>query len=113
MSNTAQNLRSALDLFDGGKNWIRGAMWDGRGCYCAVGAVNKVTGRDSDLLTAYLTTPEFLALQQAIVDVDGPKWLNLSHQSPAHDVAEFNDDQTNFAMVERVFKRAIQIAEEK
>lgn len=119
MNTTAQNLRSALDLFDGGKNWIRGLMQNDKGCYCAAGAVNKAVHGDAGgadagkgFKTPYLSTPEFQALHQAIADIDGPKWIYAFQWDPAHAVVDFNDYQDNFTMIERAFKRAIEIAEE-
>lgn len=120
MSTTSQNLRSALDLFGpNGKNWIRGCLQLGADCYCAVGAVCKVLYDDSEgtdpgngFKTAYLSIPEFQALHQAIAEIDGSQWITSFRWDPAAGVAEFNDEQTDFTMVERAFKRAIEIAEE-
>lgn len=113
MNQTQANLAKALEILDGGKNWIRGELGR-RGKYCAVGALNLARwGKERSLYSSYSPSPETEALYNALGEEPNLEWLRLySADDAAHSLAEFNDEATGFGDVERVFKRAIEIAGE-
>jgi len=61
MKDVVKNLEAALKVVSRKNGWIKGTRNDGRGRHCALGAIEKVTGK-------YVLgcTPEAVALEAAI-----------------------------------------------
>lgn len=94
--NTVQILKDARALISDEKNWVKGAYRkniDGRECFCALGAVFKVSASEDVFFQDQLKAENALALAA------GTSW-----------VPEFNDAHTH-AEVLTLFDRAIAHAE--
>ena len=76
-----EDLRAAKDIV--AKGWYRGWVTDGKGNYCAVGALNKVSG----FMDAESPIPEHLCLRRD----QAYEVLRAYLPVPYREVAEYND----------------------
>jgi hypothetical protein len=97
----SEHLAAALDLLNGGDNWIKGNLKD-EGSYCAVGAVQEAS-REYPPSVHRSYQESIRLLHSALRETHIERW-----------VPEFNDaPNTTFADVEAVFKLAIKKASEE
>jgi hypothetical protein len=97
VNETQRILADALDLLNGGQNWIKGAYsdWsDGKRSYCSLGAVDAALYRLRD----YSSNP-WLPLTEAAIAVANRSVVGLN-----------DDDDTEFPLIEQMFTKAIELA---
>lgn len=97
MNKTQRVLTNALDLLNGGENWIKGAYSDwsgGKHSYCSLGAVDAAIYSLGD----YASNP-WLPLTEAAVAVGNRSVVDLN-----------DDDSTEFPLIEQMFNKAIELA---
>lgn len=106
MNKTQRALTGALDLLNGGENWIKGRYHNGEDltdpldgtCYCSIGAVDHVNTK------AYLSDPvtrnaAFEALHQAAKGQGFGSAVRLN-----------DHESTAFPLVREMFTKAIELA---
>lgn len=110
MKTTKEVLVEAKAIISDPKRWTQGALVEegegGRHCYCALGALAKVSGMKQPISSpsAYEPTPAMIALAAAIEPDFVPE-----HDDAADLVYSFNDDdETSHAAVMAAFDKAIE-----
>ena len=97
MTTTIEILKAARDLIAKPENWTQGSYYEVKGgnhCYCALGAIDKVSDGGGAFPIEALIAKGFL------------------ERAGMQNVADFNDSHTHSEVID-LFSKAISSAEEK
>jgi len=115
----AEIIAGALEIFDGGKNWIPGTLHEtdheGNERYCAIGALSKAA--DGRCHYMYESDNDDLTEAANIVTSCVPRKLYQEpYPNPDEAIPDWNDSlspKTGFRSIKRVFCKALKIALEQ